>query len=158
MLFVREVLDMHRGGLEISRSGDELVVVLSLPVVVDAKPARVLVVDDNADLVAFYRAYVAGTRYQIEHVVEGGAALQAAQTLQPDIVVLDVMLPDIDGWELLVQLHGHPATSAIPVIVCSVIRDPELAIALGAAAHLAKPVRRRQFLDALDAVITPARA
>jgi len=59
------------------------------------------------------------------------------------------MLPDVDGWELLTHLHQHPATRHIPVLVCTVVHAEELARALGAAAYLAKPVRRAEFIEAL---------
>lgn len=109
-----------------------------------------LVVDDNHDLVHFYRRYTERTRYAISHVGLGQQVFERLAEINPDIVVLDVMLPDIDGWEVLTRLHENSATSALPVIVCSVIRQKELAIALGATAYLPKPVRRQEFLLALD--------
>ena len=76
------------------------------------------------------------------------------------MIVLDVMLPDpaIDGWELLAQLHEHPETRSIPVIICSVIRERQLALSLGAASYLPKPVRRKDFIEALDGVVRRAPA
>jgi len=65
---------------------------------------------------------------------------------------LDVLMPNLDGWELLASLRQSPLTGTIPVIVCSVIRREELAHTLGAAAHLSKPVKDQQFLEALDRV------
>jgi Amt family ammonium transporter len=62
------------------------------------------------------------------------------------------MLPDIDGWDLLTRLSEMPDTRDIPVIVCSVVSDPELAIALGAMGCLTKPVQRPEFLAALNRV------
>jgi CheY-like chemotaxis protein len=110
----------------------------------------VLVVDDNVDLVHFLRRYVAGTGYQIVHAPGGQSAWSAIEAYPPDIIVLDVMLPDVDGWALLTRLHEHPATRAIPVVVCSVIREEELAAALGAAVYVPKPVHRQEFINALD--------
>jgi CheY-like chemotaxis protein len=113
----------------------------------------VLVVDDNVDLVHFYRRYAAGTRYHIVHLSQGTGVLEAVESVTPDIIVLDVMLPDVDGWDLLVQLHEHPATRPIPVVVCSVVREEELALSLGASVYLPKPVRRREFIGALDQAV-----
>ena len=70
----------------------------------------------------------------------------------PDLIVLDVMLPDTDGWKLLIQLHEDPITRSIPVIICTVIREEELAYSLGAAHFLAKPVEPRQLVEALDQI------
>ena len=84
--------------------------------------------------------------------------MKLAEEIKPDIIVLDVMLPDVDGWELLSQLHEHPLTRSVPVIVCSVVGEEDLALALGAKVYLPKPVRRQQFLQALDQAVNQAAA
>mgnify|MGYP001111695391 CR=1 FL=1 len=74
---------------------------------------------------------------------------------RPDLVVLDVMLPDTDGWRLLMHLRQHPLTRSTPVIICSVVQESDLASSLGAALYLSKPVRPRQFIQAL--ILSPTR-
>lgn len=120
----------------------------------------VLAVDDNEDMVRFYQDCAIGTRYQIVHLAQGGNLFDAISKNKPDVIVLDIMLPDIDGWRLLMRLHEEPATRTLPVIVCTVIREAALAQALGAAGYLAKPVRPAQFIQALDQVcaLVPATA
>ena len=113
----------------------------------------VLAVDDNPDMAHLYRRYLAGTRYYLQHVNLGAKALAAVDLYHPDVVVLDVMLPDIDGWDLLTRLHEHPATRTLPVVICSVMPEQQLAHALGARHFLAKPVPRPAFIAALDAVL-----
>ena len=110
----------------------------------------VLVVDDNEDMARFYRDCTIGTRYHIIHVAQGGDLFEAIDATKPDIVVLDVMLPDVDGWRLLMRIHEDPATRSIPVIICSVVQEEDLALSLGAARYLPKPVRPREFIQALD--------
>jgi len=114
----------------------------------------VLVVEDNPDMVHFYRRATTGTRYRIVHVTQD--VFKTIKATAPDIVVLDVMLPDIDGWKLLMRLHEDPATRSIPIIICSVVREEGLALSLGAALHLSKPVRPREFIQALDQVLAQA--
>ena len=116
----------------------------------------VLVVDDNEDMARLYRGATVGTRYHIVHTVQGRGLFELIRASAPDVVVLDVMLPDIDGWRLLMRLHEDSTTRAIPVIVCSVVREEELALSLGAARYLPKPVRPREFVQALDQVLSPA--
>ena len=116
----------------------------------------VLVVDDNPDIAHFYRRATEGTRYHIVHTTQGQSLFETVATTTPDIIVLDIMLPDVDGWKLLTHLHQNPATRSIPVIVCSVIRAEELALSLGAALYLAKPVRFHEFTQALDQVLLQA--
>jgi CheY-like chemotaxis protein len=113
----------------------------------------VLVVDDNLDIVHFYRRAMEGTKYRIAHATHGQGLFDTIEASPPDIIVLDVMLPDVDGWKLLTHLHENPSTRSIPVIVCSVVRAEELALSLGAALYLPKPVRPHQFKQALDQVL-----
>ncbi len=116
----------------------------------------VLVADDNPDMVEFYRRSTEGTRYRIISTARGHSLLEVAMATIPDIIVLDVMLPDVDGWELLLHLRENQATRSIPIIVCSVVREEELARSLGAALYLAKPVRPGEFVEALDRVLALA--
>jgi CheY-like chemotaxis protein len=118
----------------------------------------VLVVDDNEDMVRFYRDSAIGTRYHIVHVAQGGVLFETVEATLPDVIVLDVMLPDIDGWRLLMRLHEDPATRSIPVIICSVVQEEDLALSLGAVRYLPKPVQPREFVQALDQVLPPAPA
>jgi CheY-like chemotaxis protein len=150
---IGEILAAQQGAFVTQQCGSQVKFQINLsPVAL----VTVLVVDDNTDLVHFYHRFVANTRYQIVHAPEGHSIFAAIEQVRPDIVVLDVMLPDSDGWELLARLTEHPATRAIPIIVCSVVRREELASALHAALYLPKPVRRQQFIQALDQVLVRA--
>jgi CheY-like chemotaxis protein len=78
-----------------------------------------------------------------------GEALVRARELRPDAITLDVMLPAVDGWEVLQKLRAHPQTRHIPVLVCSVLKGRDLALSLGAAGFLAKPVNRDGLMRSL---------
>jgi len=117
---------------------------------------RVLVVDDNPDMVRFYRSSTLGTRYEIVELAEGKDLFRTIDDSAIDVIVLDVMLPDVDGWQLLMRLHPDRTARQIPVIICSVVREESLALSLGAAHYLAKPVGRREFLQALNRVLPQA--
>ena len=109
--------------------------------------------DDNPDMARLYRRYSEGTRYHIVHVAHGRDLIETVRVVAPDLILLDVMLPDADGWDLLMRLHTDPKTRAIPVIVCTVVKEEELALSLGAAYYLAKPVRPHEFIRVLDKVL-----
>lgn len=143
----REILAAQGGHIALIREGERATWRISL---LALDQVTVLVVDDNLDLLHFYQRYTAGTRYRIAHVAEGQRLWEAIESTSPDILVLDVMLPDVDGWELLARLREHPLSRDIPIVVCSVVREKDLALALGASAYLAKPVRRQDFIRALD--------
>ena len=67
----------------------------------------------------------------------------------PLIIVLDVMMPGVDGWEVLGNLRQNPVTSSIPIVVCTILPQVEMARLLGASAFLSKPVTRHAFLAVL---------
>jgi CheY-like chemotaxis protein len=114
-----------------------------------AHGATVLVIDDNEGLVELLERYLAGYACRLVAATSGQAGLELAQELAPDAIVLDVMMPGMDGWELLQIMRTRPKTAAIPVIICSVFNDPELAYSLGASLFLPKPVSRDGILAAL---------
>lgn len=147
-----ELATAYQGRVTCQAAADHLCFHIWLPL---AGKVTVLVIDDNDDLVHFYRRYTALTRYELVQVAQGQQAVAMAKALQPAAIILDVMLPDLDGWELLAALHEDPATRAIPVIVCSVVQRAELASALGAAHYLVKPVGRLELLHTLEKACFP---
>jgi CheY-like chemotaxis protein len=122
-------------------------VILSLP---RASQTRVLVVDDNQAIHQLFERYLAPHHYEVIHARNGPEALQLAAEAHPDLITLDVMMPSMDGWQVLRSLAQNPATQHIPVIVCSVLKEPELASSLGARAYLKKPVDRLELLATLS--------
>lgn len=108
-----------------------------------------LIVDDNEGLLELFQRYLASRFGQVVGATGAEDGLRLARELRPRAIVLDVLMPGTDGWALLDQLKRDATTCGIPVLVCSVFRDPELAKALGAAAFLPKPVSRSQLLAAL---------
>jgi CheY-like chemotaxis protein len=119
---------------------------LSLP---RAGQGVILVVDDQEVAIRMFRRYLSRTRFKIIGVTRPGQVLEMARQLQPLAITLDVMMPTTDGWEILQALQADPDTGHIPVIVCSVWDEPELAFSLGAADFLKKPITQKDLLQAL---------
>ena len=111
-----------------------------------------LVIDDNQAFVELLERYVADYGVRIVMANNGPKGIELAQQLQPNAIILDVMIPEMDGWQILQRLHSTPATRAIPVVVCSVFYDPELAFTLGAVDVLKKPVRKEDLAAALKKI------
>jgi CheY-like chemotaxis protein len=109
----------------------------------------ILVIDDNPDMVALLERYITGMPYEIVSAVEADEGFRLSQDLDPSWIVLDIMLPHTDGWKMLQNLKSHPRTQHIPVLVCSALDNPDLALSLGADAYLRKPPDRISFLEAL---------
>lgn len=110
---------------------------------------KILVVDDNPDTIALFKRYLAHQPYQLLSALAEDEALQIAQTTPLLGIVLDVMLPGKDGWQILQRLKNHPQTAAIPVLICSVLEMEDLAMSLGADGYLKKPPSRDEFLSLL---------
>ncbi len=111
---------------------------------------NVLVVDDNYETVQLFRRFTLNSRFEIFHFPGGTDLFEQIQAVSPNILVMDVLLPGQDGWDLLIQIRQNPATSLLPVIVSSVMGDPEIAHSLGANSYLPKPVDQKSFLRALE--------
>ncbi len=120
-----------------------------------AGQSTVLVVDDNPDMIRFYQRATEGTNFRIIHVAQGREVLAGIESFEPDVIVLDVMLPDIDGWDLLMQLRELPHARHIPIVVCSVVREDALALSLGASVAITKPVSPGNFIEALKKALVP---
>lgn len=112
----------------------------------------VLVIDDNVGLVRLLERYLTHQACRVVTAADGREGLRLAQQLVPDAILLDVMMPEMDGWALLQRLRNHPKTASVPVVICSVINDEALAYSLGASLVLHKPVSRASVLDALHQV------
>ncbi|MGC9360648.1 MAG: response regulator [Anaerolineae bacterium] len=115
-----------------------------------ATSASVLVIDDHQGLAELFRRYLWGEPYDVYEATSGESGVVLVETLHPDLVVLDVMMPDQDGWEVLQRLQSRPATRDIPVIICSVLDQPSLAFSLGAVDYIAKPVMRDQLVQVVQ--------
>jgi CheY-like chemotaxis protein len=115
---------------------------------------RVLVIDDELAAVELFQSYVIGLDYQVIGETNPEEAVTRALEIHPDVIIIDVMMPGMDGWELLQRLHHTPPLRDVPVIVCSVLSEGDLAAALGAAAFLKKPILRSQLVVALGEVIS----
>ncbi len=111
--------------------------------------ALILVVDDNEGLVELLDRYLTGHDCRVVTSTSGPEGLKLAQELLPDAIILDVMMPGASGWEILQTLRSQPPTATIPIIVCSVFNDPELAYSLGATRFHSKPITRDTILATL---------
>jgi len=143
----QRLAELFNGRLLVAREAGTLSARLILP---SAEQILVLAIEDNADTLQLWQRYVQDSRFRLVGTKEPENALALAVELQPRLIVLDVMMPDLDGWELLAQLRHYPQTSTIPVLVCTVLPQRELALSLGASDFINKPVTRRAFRAALE--------
>ncbi len=114
-----------------------------------ARPPTLLVVDNNADIAKLFHRYLAGSEWRVVGAASGAEARDALTHTYPSIIILDVMMPEEDGWELLAFLKEAPIASDIPILICSVLNEPQLALDLGAQGYLQKPVTPQALREAL---------
>ena len=118
------------------------------------RQARVIIIDDNASLINLYSRYLSLHPYDVQGATNLEQALALAQQAPPDLVLLDIMMPGQDGWEILQAIRSTPGGRQAKVIICSVINDPELASALGTDAFLNKPLDQATLVQTVARVLT----
>ncbi len=110
----------------------------------------ILSIDDDPQVVELYERYLNQHGYQVVPLTDPSRALERAKQLKPFAILLDIMMPGVDGWQALEILKSDPVTRSIPVIVCSIIEDLERGFRLGAADYLVKPILEEDLVQALD--------
>lgn len=122
-------------------------------VATDARPLRALVVDDNQAIRALVEATLAGAGYAVAAAEDGAAALTAVEEWLPDVIVLDVQMPVLDG-EGFVAAYRRTLGPHVPIIVISAALDGRRrAAGMGAAGYLDKPFSPRALVAMLSAVL-----
>jgi CheY-like chemotaxis protein len=109
----------------------------------------VLIVEDDPPASELLARQLERAHFRTEIVRSGGDVMAKARKLQPAAITLDILLPGLDGWEVLTRLKHDEATSSIPVIIISVVDNPELGIALGAVDYFVKPVPAKDLINRL---------
>lgn len=114
-----------------------------------AQSKTILIVDDQPAALRMYQRYLSRTALEVIGVGDPAQALKAIRDHQPALIILDVMMPRLDGWEVLQALKVDPALHSIPVVVCSAWAEPDLAQSLGAVTFLKKPIFQKDLLEVL---------
>ena len=112
----------------------------------------ILIVDDQEPALRMFTRYLSRTNFKIVGLTKATKVLMKAKELLPALILLDIMMPKVDGWELFQSLKLDEQTKHIPVIICSAWGEPELAKSLGATAFLRKPVTQRELLDTIQSL------
>ena len=115
----------------------------------------VLIVDDEPAITAALMTRLQACGYQVYHALNGLAALEATQMHQPDVIILDIRMPDIDGFDVCRRLKANPDHAHIPVIFLSAdIQDSarKRAFDAGASAYLSKPYESSEVIKTIEKV------
>ncbi len=115
----------------------------------EGEQPSILVVEDDPAVAKLLALYLTQEGYTVVHASDGEEAVEKAKEIKPFAITLDIMLPRIDGWEVLKKLKSFPATRDIPVIIVSIIENPTLGFSLGAVDYFTKPIDRQGLIESL---------
>jgi PAS domain S-box-containing protein len=121
----------------------------TVPAAAPTGPRTALVVEDDLDAANVIRTQLEADGYEVLHAASAEAAMVLAARRPPSLITLDIMLPEMDGWEFLNRLKRVPSLARVPVVIISVAAEQHKGFALGAAAVLQKPVSRQELNDSL---------
>jgi len=118
---------------------------------------RALVVEDHPDARALVRTYLLGMGMEVVDVAEGRSAIRHLESSPPDLVCLDLMLPELSGFEVCEFMRAHPSLRNVPILIMSARAKPmdrAFAEQVGATAYLVKPFKRSEFGRAVEACMS----
>ena len=118
---------------------------------------RVVYFEDDFDMVELVRIILSREGYQVDGVAEGQAGIKLIKEILPDAILLDLMLPDMDGWEIFRQLKNDPSTAEIPVIVVTAKAqsiDKVLGLEIAKVDdYISKPFRPNELVERVNLVL-----
>jgi CheY-like chemotaxis protein len=141
------LMQILNGSIEVQRrSAGEAAILLSLPA---RRQYSIVVVDDNADAIRLVEKYLAHSIYTVTGIQDPERVVAALQKDRPALVIMDVMLPNVDGWLLLSRIRRSAGIAKTPVIISTILPQEELSASLGADGFLRKPFTQLELLQAL---------
>ncbi|RZM76625.1 PAS domain S-box protein [Leptolyngbya iicbica] len=179
LALVKRIAELHGGQVELTSEVDRgSCFTVRLPILATAaatmgdRPARMaapgtvdrdtapllLLVEDNEANIATTTAYLTAKGYYLIVANTGLEAIHLAQTTQPDLILMDVQMPEMDGFEAIAQLRQNPDLAAIPIIAVTALAmesDRDRCLAAGATAYISKPIRLKQLAQTIQELLQP---
>ena len=116
-------------------------------------PSKILIADDNVPNIELLDAYLAGFDYEIETAADGAETLEKVKTFAPDLILLDIMMPKLSGFEVCEKLKNNPQTKGIMILMVTALNelgDIERAVNAGCDDYLSKPVNKHELLKRVE--------
>ena len=110
----------------------------------------ILSIDDDPQVISLYQRYLTPQGYHVIPLTDPKQAVARASKLKPYAITLDIMMPEIDGWQVLQKLKNDPETCDIPVVICSILEDEEKGFNFGAADYLIKPFLQEELINTVN--------
>ncbi len=163
----RHFVEMHKGKIWVeSVAGRGSVFYVTLPLTQKADPTPeifqfdgkdgngklVLAVDDDPGVITLYKRFLEKQNYRVVGLNNSRNVVAKTKECQPTAILLDVLIPEKDGWGVIRELKDDPFTKDIPVIICSIVSDKNRGFSLGAADYLIKPIVEHELVKALKSL------
>ncbi len=166
LALTKRLVEAHGGEITLASApgqGSTFTVRLPAAPAVRCTPAQddlplVLLIEDDPHSAELMRTQLTTAGYGVEVAGDGTTGLAAAADHRPDAIVLDVALPDIDGWEVLRRIRADERLAHIPVFFATIVDDPGAGLALGANDYFVKPVDQSRLLSALANAVAASRS
>jgi PAS domain S-box-containing protein len=153
----QRLVELHNGKIGVhSAVGEGSTFYFTIPVYhqdtieTDTDNRVILCIDDDPQIIGLYERYLKPQGYTVVPLVNPANAKDTIKRIKPYAVTLDIMMPELDGWQVLSDIKNDPEIRDVPVIVCSIVEEEEKGFSLGAADYLVKPILEDDLLGALN--------
>ncbi|CAG0957020.1 response regulator transcription factor [Geobacter sp.] len=119
---------------------------------------KILIVEDEESLLKLESILLTSRGYDVTGVADGATALEQVVSARPDLVILDIMLPGMDGFEVCRRIKQNPETAHIPVMMLTAkksAQDTERGMAAGASAYVTKPFKSAKIIEIIQELLSP---
>ncbi|MHB8089260.1 MAG: response regulator, partial [Anaerolineaceae bacterium] len=160
----RSLIELHGGkiGLMSSQPGKGSVFYFTLPVIGYRKGLDlnalghgknvILSIDDDPQVIGLYERYLKNYGFEVVALTNPAKAVEKAVELKPFAITLDIMMPQVDGWQVLHELKQDERTRDIPILVCSILEEEDKGYSLGASEYLVKPFLQDDLINAIHRI------